>query len=378
MSCKFMVEEQAMIKNPIISNEKLKVILQILQLLFFLYLFMLSITLMGSSFKLFGKGFAETLIATTSNPFVGLFIGILATSLIQSSSSTTSIVVGMVGGGVLTVSNAIPIVMGANIGTSVTNAIVSMAHLNRSNEFRRSFAASIVHDIFNKLSVIIIFPIQYFTNYLGVFAGDLAITFQNVGGLKLFNPIKSATKPMVNLFVSALGDLPWLLLILSLVILFIALKKMVDSLRVLVIKRAEIWFDKILFKNAIRAFTVGLVLTLMVQSSSITTSLVVPMAGAGILTLAQIFPYTLGANIGTTITAILASLATGNINAVVVAFAHLIFNISGILIWWPLSRVPIFLANTLAEFSIKNKIYPFIYVLTMFFVIPLVVILIFR
>ena len=373
-----MVEEQAMIKNPIISNEKLKVILQILQLLFFLYLFMLSITLMGSSFKLFGKGFAETLIATTSNPFVGLFIGILATSLIQSSSSTTSIVVGMVGGGVLTVSNAIPIVMGANIGTSVTNAIVSMAHLNRSNEFRRSFAASTVHDIFNKLSVIIIFPIHYFTNYLGIFAGDLAITFQNVGGLKLFNPIKSATKPMVNLFVSALGDLPWLLLILSLVILFIALKKMVDSLRVLVIKRAEIWFDKILFKNAIRAFTVGLVLTLMVQSSSITTSLVVPMAGAGILTLAQIFPYTLGANIGTTITAILASLATGNLNAVVVAFAHLLFNISGILIWSPLSRVPIFLANKLAEFSIKNKIYPFIYILTLFFVIPLVVILIFR
>jgi sodium-dependent phosphate cotransporter len=368
----------AMIENPIKSNEKLKVILQILQLLFFLYLFLLSITLMGASFKLFGKGLAETLIATTSNPFVGLFIGILATSLIQSSSSTTSIVVGMVGGGVLTVSNAIPIVMGANIGTSVTNTIVSMAHLNRSNEFRRSFAASTVHDVFNILAVIIIFPIQYFTNYLGDFARDLAITFQNVGGLKLFNPIKSATKPLVNLFVSALGDLPWLLLILSLVILFIALKKMVDSLRVLVIKRAENWFDKILFKNAIRAFTVGLVMTLMVQSSSITTSLVIPMAGAGILTLAQIFPYTLGANIGTTITAILASLATGNINAVVVAFAHLIFNISGILIWWPLSRVPIFLANTLAEFSIKNKIYPFIYVLTLFFVIPLAVILIFR
>lgn len=368
----------AMIDNPIKSNEKLKVILQILQLLFFMYLFLLSITLMGASFKLFGKGLAETLIATTSNPFVGLFIGILATSLIQSSSSTTSIVVGMVGGGVLTVSNAIPIVMGANIGTSVTNTIVSMAHLNRSNEFRRSFAASTVHDVFNILAVIVIFPIQYFTNYLGVFARDLAITFQNVGGLKLFNPIKSATKPLVNLFVSALGDLPWLLLILSLVILFIALKKMVDSLRVLVIKRAENWFDKILFKNAIRAFTVGLVMTLMVQSSSITTSLVVPMAGAGILTLAQIFPYTLGANIGTTITAILASLATGNINAVVVAFAHLIFNISGILIWWPLSRVPIFLANTLAEFSIKNKIYPFIYVLTLFFVIPLAVILIFR
>jgi sodium-dependent phosphate cotransporter len=119
-------------------------------------------------------------------------------------------------------------------------------------------------------------------------------------------------------------------------------------------------------------------MTLMAQSSSITTSLVVPMAGAGMLTLAQIFPYTLGANIGTTITAMLASLATGNANAVVVAFAHLLFNISGIIIWWPFSKLPIFLANSLADYSIKNKMYPFIYVITMFFIIPLVVILIFR
>ena len=102
------------------------------------------------------------------------------------------------------------------------------------------------------------------------------------------------------------------------------------------------------------------------------------MAGAGILTLVQIFPYTLGANIGTTITAILASLATGNISAVVVAFAHLMFNIAGIVIWWPLSRVPIFLANTLAEFAVRNKFYPFTYILTIFFVIPIVVILLFR
>lgn len=360
------------------TNERLKVILQILQLILFLYLFLLSISLLGSSFKLFGKGFAETLIATTSNPFVGLFIGVLATSLIQSSSSTTSIVVGMVGGGVLTVQSAIPIVMGANIGTSVTNTIVSMAHINRSNEFRRSFAASTVHDFFNILAVLVIFPIQYFTNYLGKVSYSLAEIFQNVGGMKMFNPIKSVTTPVVKLLISLIGEYPWILLLLSLIVLFIALKKMVDTLRVLVIKRAEVWFDKVLFKNAIRAFLVGLFMTFLAQSSSITTSLVVPMAGAGILSLYQIFPYTLGANIGTTITAMLASLMTGNINAVVVAFAHLMFNISGIICWWPFSKVPIFMANQLAEFSLKNKLYPFIYVLIMFFVIPIIVIILFN
>lgn len=360
------------------KNEKAKIVIQVLLLIFFLYLFLLSISLMGASFKLFGKGFAESLIASTSNPFVGLFIGILATSVIQSSSSTTSITVGMVGAGVLTVQNAIPLVMGANIGTSVTNTIVSMAHLNRSNEFRRSFAASTIHDFFNLLSVIVLFPLQYFTNFLGHASGILEEIFQGVGGMKMFNPIKTITEPVVDAFKSAFENWPWLLLIISLILLFLALKQMINTLRVLVINRAEALFDKVLFKTSIRAFMVGLVMTILAQSSSITTSLVVPMAGAGILTLAQIFPYTLGANIGTTITAILASLATGNINAVVVAFAHLLFNISGIAIWWPLSKVPISLANLLAEFSIKNKLYPFIYIITVFFIIPILVLIIFK
>ncbi len=92
----------------------------------------------------------------------------------------------------------------------------------------------------------------------------------------------------------------------------------------------------------------GLLITVLVQSSSITTSLAVPFAGAGILTLIQIFPYTLGANIGTTITAMLAALAVGEISAVTVAFAHLLFNICGIALIWPLPairRIPLRLAE---------------------------------
>jgi len=144
--------KEVMARQTIIST-----VVRVVQLIVFLYLFLLSISLLGASMKMFGKGFAETLIATTSIPLVGLFIGVLATSLIQSSSSTTAIVVGMVGGDILTVSNAIPIIMGANIGTSVTNTLVSLAHINRSVEFRRSFSASTVHDIFNLLAVLVIF-----------------------------------------------------------------------------------------------------------------------------------------------------------------------------------------------------------------------------
>lgn len=349
-----------------------------LSLLLFLYVFIFSLQLMGDCLKMFGSGLAETLIAATTNPVVGLFIGILATSVIQSSSSTTAIVVGLVGGGVLNVSNAIPIIMGANIGTSVTNTLAAMTQIKRSVEFQRSFAAAIVHDFFNILSVAVLFPIQYFTNFLGISADFLGRKFQHLGGLKFLNPVKALTRPLTALFKSILGDLPWLLLILSLFLLLFSLTRIVKALKGLVVNKAEAWFDRYLFKNALRAFFVGFLLTSLVQSSSITTSLAVPMTGAGLLTLTQIFPYTLGANLGTTFTAILAALVTGNLSAVVVAFSHLLFNISGMAIWWPFMRVPINLAKGFARISTRKKIFPLLYILIMFFLIPVLLIYLFK
>jgi len=346
----------------------------LLKLLIFLYLFLFSLELMGTSLKMFGKGLATDLIQTTTNPLVGLFIGILATSIIQSSSSTTSIVVGLVGGGVLNVANAIPIIMGANIGTSVTNTLASLTQINRNTEFQRSFSAAIVHDYFNLLAVLVIFPLQYFTNFLGWIATFMGEQFQHVGGLKLLSPVKALTRPVVAIIKTWIGDHPWILLVLSLVCLLLALSQMVKSLKALVVEKAESWFDRYLFKTALRAFFVGLLLTVMVQSSSITTSLAVPMAGAGLLTLGQIFPYTIGTNLGTTVTAILAALVTGNLAAIVVAFSHLLFNISGMVIWWPLKFVPIFLAQEFSRFSLRNKIIPILYILIVFFVIPIVLI----
>ena len=83
---------------------------------------------------------------------------------------------------------------------------------------------------------------------------------------------------------------------------------LVKLLRSLVLEKIEAFFDQYIFKTALRAVGFGVLITIMVQSSSITTSLVVPLAGAGVLSLRQIFPFTLGANIGTTVTALMASL----------------------------------------------------------------------
>ncbi len=346
-------------------------VFQILFLILSLYLFLFSLELMGASLKMFGKGLAETLIATTTNPLVGLFIGILSTSIIQSSSSTTSIVVGLVAGGALNVANAIPIVMGANIGTSVTNTMVSITQINRKVEYERAVSTAFVHDFFNVLSVIVLFPLQYFTNFLGRAATIMGENFQHIGGLKFLSPVKAFTKPVVNLVHSLIGDHPGLLFAISLFCLLFALIRMVKALKVLVVTKAEAWFDRYLFKTALRAFFVGLLLTAMVQSSSITTSLAVPMAAGGLLTLAQVFPYTLGANIGTTVTAILAALVTGNLAAIIVAFSHLLFNVTGILIWWPLRVVPIRIAENFARFSIKYKFVPIVYIIVVFFLIPI-------
>jgi sodium-dependent phosphate cotransporter len=282
----------------------------------------------------------------------------------------------LVAAGALTIENAIPIIMGANIGTSITNIIASLPQIKRNHEFRRAFSSAIVHDFFNVLSVIVLFPLQLATNYLGILASEMESIFAGVGGLKFLSPVKAITKPVVKMIEVYFVDMPWLMLILAIILLFVALKYMVTSLKVIVVSRAKDWFDQYLFKTAVRAFFVGIVLTVMVQSSSITTSLIVPMAGAGLLTLEQIFPYTLGANIGTTITAMLAALVTGSSAAVTVAFSHLIFNISGIIVWWPLKRVPIILAERFADYSTRNKIVPVAYIAIVFFLIPLLVIFI--
>jgi sodium-dependent phosphate cotransporter len=365
-------------QNPPVSARSLEPWLRLLLLLGLLYIFFVSIALMSDSFKFFGKGFAERLLYTSSHPFMGLFIGVLATSLVQSSSTVTSMVVGLVAGGALTVPGAIPIVMGANIGTSVTNALVSVGHIGRADEFRRAFAAAIVHDFFNLITVLVLFPLQLATNFLGILSIAVADRFAQIGGLTLINPLKTIVNPTAKLIAGWTGESGVLMLLVAVGLLFLALRYIVVNLKLLVIGKIEQFFDQTLFRNALTAMTLGLVCTVLVQSSSITTSLAVPLAGAGILTLEQIFPYTLGANVGTTITAMLAALVTGNPLAVAVAFAHSFFNIIGIIIVWPIRRIPMWMARALAGTAVRHRWAPVAYIAVAFYLVPLLLIFVAR
>jgi len=353
-------------------SERLRAWSRVLVLAGLLYLFLLSISMMGAAFKLFGKDFAHQLIETTSNPFIGLLIGILATSVIQSSSTTTSLVVGLVGADALTISNAIPIIMGSNIGTSITNTIVSLGHVSRRQEFQRAFAGSTVHDIFNLIAVVLFLPLQLMTNFLGASASFMADLFKNFGGLKTTSPIKVITAPMIEVIEAVTGNSGVIILGLSFIFLFVALRYLTRVLKSLILGKVETLFDEYIFKTAVRGFVAGIIVTVLVQSSSITTSIAVPLLGAGILTLEQILPYTMGANIGTTLTAMLASLATGNLAAVTVAFAHLMFNAFGVVVIYPLRQIPLFLARKLAAQAVKNRLIPLGYVLVVFFLVPFI------
>ncbi|MCY3595739.1 MAG: Na/Pi symporter [Bacteroidetes bacterium] len=359
-------------------------LLPVLGLLGVLFCFFVSLELMGTSMKLLGKGFAAQLIETTSNPFVALFIGILATSLVQSSSTVTSLVVSAVAGGGLTVAGAIPIVLGANVGTSVTNTIVSLGHIARKDEFGRAMGAATVHDFFNLLAVILFFPLELAFGFLSKSSAALTEGVTGVGGAELFDFVGQMTAPVVDSLVQLMLNSGVLVLILGVLLLFLSLRYLVVLLRSLFLGRSERLINKYLFGPAPIALIFGTLVTIMVQSSSITTSITVPLVGAGIVTVAQIFPFVLGANIGTTITALLAALVlasggdTLGIAALQVALAHLIFNCCGVLAFLPVKKlrgIPIMMAEHLGALVVKNRAWAAVYLGCIFFMIPLLVIL---
>ncbi len=343
-----------------------------------LFGFFVGLDMMGLSFKLFGKGFAEGLIERTSNPFVGLFVGILATTLVQSSSTTTSMIVALVAAGALTIEGAIPMVMGANIGTSVTNTLVSLAHVTRREEFQRAFAGATVHDFFNWLAVLILLPLELATGYLARSAAFFETVLEGAGGFRLFDPLKAVVRPVSSGLAELFGNSGILVLIVGVGLLIASLKFLVDLLKVLMTGRAEATLHRTLFRSAMAAATAGLVVTVMVQSSSITTSLMVPLVGAGVVTLEQVFPFTIGANVGTTVTAMLAALSTGSPAAVSVALSHLIFNLSAAVLIYvpkPIRAIPLTLAKALGKMAARNRLLAAAYILVFFFGLPILLLL---
>jgi sodium-dependent phosphate cotransporter len=352
-----------------------------------LFLFLLGVNGLGDGFKALGGPFLDSFFRATANPFVGLMVGILTTTVVQSSSVTTSLIVGLVAApsNPLPLANAIPMVMGANIGTTVTNTLVSLAHMGRKQEFYRAFSTATCHDFFNFMAVIVLLPLEMATGYLRKSATLLASLFTGVGGVEYESPIKGALKAGLGPVKHGLGLLlpegraqSIGLIVVAGILIYVALMLLVRTLRGTMTSRVEAIVSQGLHRAPMVAMVVGVLVTVMVQSSSITTSLLVPLAGAGLITLEQAFPITIGANIGTTITALLAALAATGPNArlgVTIALVHLLFNLSGtVLIYpWPrIRRLPLAAARRLAGVAVRSRAAALAYVVILFYLIPAV------
>ena len=130
--------ETSQIAEPNALRSNLKVALYIIGALL---LFLFALEMMVSSLSHLGKDLSDTILLATTNPFIGLFIGLLLTAILQSSSTISALVVAMVASGSLTLESAIPIIMGANIGTTITAMIVSLGFIPKKKEFKRATAA---------------------------------------------------------------------------------------------------------------------------------------------------------------------------------------------------------------------------------------------
>ncbi|XP_048119032.1 sodium-dependent phosphate transport protein 2A [Alosa alosa] len=448
------------------------VLLKIPQLLVLLFLFVCSLDVLSSAFQLAGGKVAGDIFqdnAILSNPVAGLVVGILVTVLVQSSSTSTSIVVSLVSSGLLEVSAAVPIIMGTNVGTSVTNTIVALMQAGERNEFKRAFAGATIHDCFNWLSVLVLLPLEVATGLLSTLAKLTVRSLHVQSGEEAPELLKVITEPVTKLIIQldksvvtgiAMGDQSmrnrslvkvWcktasavttvsssnvtvvtasncssaigclqesnvtlttdnltsivniekckhafmdtqlsdlavglILLAGSLTMLCTCLLLLVKILNSLLQGQVAKVIQVIIntdppypfgWLTGYLAMFVGAGMTFIVQSSSVFTSAMTPLIGIGVISLERAYPLTLGSNIGTTTTAILAAMASPGDKlpaACQIALCHLFFNVFGILLWYPVpqTRLPIRMASMLGERTAKYRWFAVLYLVLFFLLLP--------
>lgn len=356
-----------------------------------IYLLITAVGLIGSGFKSATGDQAGELFQFATNPLIGLMIGLLATAATQSSSTTTAITVGMVAGG-LPIAIAIPVLMGANIGTTLTNTLVSLGMVGDKESFRRAFSAATIHDFFNLLAVAIFLPLEMMFGLLqrtsgwlsdatsGTDGGIIAVVFGAIG-----SAVKSVTTPGADLIDWATSPLPdpWhgiAMIVIGIALILLVIGVIGKLLKVLMVGRAADILHTAIGRGPLTGIASGAVVTTMVQSSSTTTSLVIPLAGSGTFSLKQIYPFTIGANIGTTVTALIAAFGFTGVEATLAlqaAYVHLLFNVFATLLIFglPFLRpLPIRGATWLGNLAAEKKMYAALWVLGVFIAVPLALI----
>ncbi len=385
------------------------------QILLYAYLFFLSIDMMGGGMKASFKHALQDYLndnAGDFNELVSFVIGLIGTTLVQSSSTVTSMAVVLAQENIVPVMIAIGIVHGANLGTSTTSSIVAfvsetrpltgnlardawnLLSATRAEGFHRAVSTAVVHGLFNIVlvtGILVALEVPFgIIHHASVWSasqiGDqLAAGGAFVEGLLWLSP-KTYTKPVVKLLLST-GIPGWVLVIVALLGMFACLKGFSTSMKALLLadtdtEDVEALGAKLIGRAPLDTFLRGLLLTILVQSSSATTSLVVPMAGMGFFTVRRIFPFIMGANIGTCITALLAAAAgvgePGFELGLTIALSHLYLNTLAVVIVLVTPGVVtsvITLSEWLADVSVRLPAALLIYLAVLSVLLPAIVVL---
>lgn len=353
-----------------------------------LYLLICAVSIISRGFRALGVEQAESLFGFAANPLVGLAVGILATVLIQSSTTTTAITVAAVGSGALSVGDAVPLIMGSNLGTTVTCTFVALGFVGDRAQFRRALSASTIHDFFNLIAVTILFPIEVLFHPIERLSAALTSALY---GSSLPTPsensiVRIATRPVVNAatelstWIASGGAAATLMILIGVALIFLSVRQLGRHLKALMVGRARAVLLSAVGGSPALAMASGAGVTVVTQSSTVTNSVLVPFAGVGTITPKQVYPVTLGANLGTTLTALLAAFAVNGPLArygLQAAFVHVLFNVVAILIIFviPLLRpLPLWLATRLAELASERRWVLGLYLGVVFVVLPVVVV----
>lgn len=334
----------------------------------------------------------DILMEALSNPLFAIAAGMIITVLLQSSSASTAIIIALSAADTISISTAVFLVMGANIGTTITNSAVALGYIRQSNMFAKTFAAGTVHDFLNIFAVLFFGILEYTTGFLSQFAQWCATLFYDAEA----NNIATQSFMQFSTWVAGIFKIPVSLLtswnVPNLVLLVIAIGMILGSiaglskvLKALYAARHTVDSDVVLPPvessrlGDIKGIVSGAVTTAVVQSSSVTTSAAVVGVGTGRYTTKDIYPFIAGANIGTTMTALLVALMTTSEAALTVAFAHFWFNVLAVLVLFgipKLGNIPVLCADIMYRIVSKSRWYAVAY-LGVFLLIPTLIILVF-
>jgi len=299
------------------------------------YFFVSAIVLIKSSAQIMGVTLAETIVLLIRDTTSAVFAGWISTALLHSSGAFDSIVVAFTASGVMPLNLSVAAIIGAEIGTTVTPFLISVIEkLKQKSGVDASFNVTMTHVLYNLFTLSIFYPLELF---LGLFTGIAkrgSQIFLRVPWLDAIPDLLDFITPWVGPLLEIIP--PWFGMIIGILTLVIALG-FVEEYMTAIFSMPRSWnLIRSTFTNPKRAFIAGFIFTVLVPSTTVMVSLLVPLASSGVIRVEYyILPYILGANIGTVFDVMIAALATGDPISLGVWLVHLTINLVGAIIFIP-------------------------------------------